>query len=167
MTRAIVVIALELVACAKHDTDKPPPAAPPPAAPPPAYRLSCDRLIPKVVRDQLLDGAEPKEHITSLQATVIADCSFTKQDTFVMITCCADCDDAALTSTMRNGLPPLSSPAELPGIGRMAVRGQTQGVQVVQFRDDDTSCYGMVTGGTRGVELTKALVLSINPKTIN
>jgi hypothetical protein len=189
----LVAVVLGLVACGKKDdssaADHPPAVAqqaekhgvpassPPPATTKPAparseYKINCDRLISKDVRDKFFNGATPEEQIMPMMGDISVTCRFEnvhearadKKVTTVAIWCTDN--DAAIKPAMERKKQALKSASDVPGLGQMAFEGDIGTVHNVMVLEGDTNCYTTVTGGTQGVDISKALVGSVTPATI-
>jgi hypothetical protein len=134
-----------------------------------AFHLTCERLIPKYVRDKLLGGITPFEQLGPNSVA----CTFGGRDATVVSVSCDNWDDAELARVMEHGkaMKKVKSVRDVTGVGRMAWQGDGSLVgipmKVLRFWDDDTPCYADVDAKrTWNVELAKALVTSINPDSI-
>jgi hypothetical protein len=154
------LIALALCACSKDDkkdeakpadtraadtrpADTAAPATPPAAA---AGTLKCDKVLPASVRDKHFAGWTVTE--SGGQGSV--NCAMMKESNIASaLYACPGWSEGTFQATMDNGKKALENAKDV-AVGRMGYIGETHGMKVLQFWDDDTNCYVTVTGN--GVE---------------
>lgn len=139
------------------------PTGTPAAAPAAPGNPTCDKLVPASLRDKYFAGFEAKDE----ESAGGRSCSFinaTQGEVYLYSVMCVDWDDATFQTTMERGKKSMKNAKDLPGIGKAAYVGETPIGPMIQFRDDDTNCYGTLTApADKAPELAKELVGVLTP----
>jgi hypothetical protein len=162
---------------AEKDKPKPAPASQPAAAPNkpgvPVTKyegggvpvIDCERLVPKATRDKFFAGMTPqpgKVRGVGNQESVV--CSFQKGPEIDLVSalCTTEWAEGEFVGNMNNAKAGMTNVKTIEGVGKHGFEGDTQGMKMVVFRDDDTPCYASVaTKGGNALDLAKEIAANL------
>jgi hypothetical protein len=109
--------------------------------------IECDKLVPKETRDKFFAGMTPQDgKVKGVGGQESVTCSFQKgQDiSLVSALCTTEWAEPEFVSNMNNAKKSLTNLKTVEGIGKHGFSGESTGMTVVVFRDDNTPCYASV-----------------------